>query len=102
MNTTAYRYRFSPEVRLEDVEASLVLTFFATESIHGESQVYLDAGHYFDPDTRTCVIDASCPVGRDLNRIFVGFLRRELDSQAFNVEAIPTNAKHEQPIKEVA
>ena len=86
MTKELYRYEFHPELLLEDVEASLLLAVLATESLHGESQVRLDASHYLDPDRRACVIDAGTPVGRDVNRLFVGFLRREFGEDSFHVE----------------
>ena len=84
----AYRYVFSENVLLEDVEASLVLALFAVESLHGEAQVRLDAAHTLDRQGRACVIDAGCPVGKDLNRVFVGFLRREFAPKEFQVERV--------------
>jgi len=82
-----YRYKFPPEVSLDDVEASLLLAVWGAESLHGESQVRLDASHFFDAQKRACVIDAGTPVGRDLNRLFVGYVRREF-GDAFRVERV--------------
>ena len=42
------------------------------------TQTRLDAAHVFDVDRHTCVIDASTPVGRDLNRLFAGFIQRSM------------------------
>ena len=64
-----YRYAFVPDIDIDEVEASLVLAIFATESLHGESQTRLDAAHYFDNVMRKCVIDSSTAVGRDLNKL---------------------------------
>ncbi len=88
MSRDLYRYTIAPEVPVEDVEASLVLALFAVESLHGEAQTKLDASHAFDADKRSCVIDAGTPVGRDLNRVFVGFLRREFGEDSFTVDRI--------------
>jgi hypothetical protein len=74
MTKELYRYVFTPDAPIEEVEASLLLAILATESLHGESQVRLDAAHFFDPAKRGCAIDASTPVGRDLNRLFIGFI----------------------------
>ena len=38
------------------------------------------------------MIDASTPVGRDLNRVFIGFLTREFGPGSFRVERV-----HPQP-----
>ena len=88
MTKELYRYVFTPVAPIEEVEASLLLAILATESLHGESQVRLDAAHYFDPAKRACVIDAGTPVGRDLNRLFTGFLGREFGPDAFTVERV--------------
>lgn len=85
MTELVYRYTFEAEVVTEEVEATLVLALLAAESLHGEAEVRLDAAHYFDTDRRECVIDAGTPVGRDLARLFVGFLRREFGETAFTV-----------------
>lgn len=88
MSREVYRYVFGPSVSIEDAEASLLLALLSAESIHGESQVRLDARHLFDADARSCVIDAATPVGRDLNRLFTGFLRREFGEDRFQVERV--------------
>jgi hypothetical protein len=92
-----YRYTFEPDVPPEDLESSLLLAILATESLHGEAQVRLDAAHVFDPDRRVCVIDARTPVGRDVNRLFVGFVRREFGEDAFHVERVNELSQHQQP-----
>lgn len=83
---SAYRYEFPPDIPFEEVEGSLLLAVFAVEGLHGEAQTLLDARHEIDVVTRTCVIDADTPVGRDLNRLFATFLRREFGDQQFHVE----------------
>jgi hypothetical protein len=88
MSAEVYRYAFTPEVPLEEVEATLLLAVFGAESLHGEAQVRLDAAHAFDPGRRTCVIDARTAVGRDFNRLFVGFLTREFGPDTFQVERV--------------
>ncbi len=93
MTRELYRYHFTPAVPPEEVEASLLLAVLAAESLHGETQVQLDAEHCFDAAKRTCVIDAATPVGRDLNRLFLGFLRREFGDAAFRVERVQAPAR---------
>jgi hypothetical protein len=88
MTKEVYRYTFESDVPLEDLETSLLLAVLSTESLHGEAQVRLDAAHFFDPDQRACVIDATTPVGRDINRLFVGFVRREFGEDSFRVERV--------------
>lgn len=88
MTTDLYRFRFSPDLPANEIEGTFTLAVIAVEGLHGESQVLLDAGHAFDPVARTCVIDASTATGRDLNRLFVGFLRREFGPDRFTVERL--------------
>ena len=88
MTKEVYRYTFESDVPLEDLETSLLLAVLSTESLHGKAQVRLDAAHFFDPDQRACVIDATTPVGRDINRLFVGFIQREFGEGSFTVERV--------------
>jgi hypothetical protein len=90
MSKEIYRYTFSATVPLLEVENSLLLAVLSTASLHGEAQVRLDAAHFLDVDRRVCVVDASTSVGRDLNRLFVGFVHREFGEDAFQVERVDT------------
>jgi hypothetical protein len=94
MTKELYRYAFTPGVPIEEVEASLLLAVLATESLHGEAQTRLDVAHYLDPTKRACVIDAGTPVGRDLNRLFTGFLNREFGADVFVVERVDEHDHH--------
>jgi hypothetical protein len=94
---TVYRYRFEPLVEMADIEASIVLAVFAAESLHGETQVRLDAAHFLDAERRALVIDAATPVGRDLNRLFAGFLRREYGEESFTVQRISETPSATEP-----
>jgi hypothetical protein len=86
MNAEIYRYSFAPSVPFEEVEASLLLAIMAAESLHGQTQVRLDAGHALDAEKRCVVIDAATVVGRDVNRLFAGFISREFGEDVFQVE----------------
>lgn len=93
-----YRYRFDSSIPKGDLEGSLVLAIVGTESLHGEAQTRLDAGHVFDAQRRTVVIDSGTAVGQDLNRLFVNFIRREFGEDAFQVErvdAVPSRQTQE-------
>jgi hypothetical protein len=88
MTKRIYRYRFEDPVPLDEVEDTLVLALLAVEALHGEAQVRLDAVHHFDREQRACVIDATTPVGRSLNKLFTNFLSREFGEKAFTVERV--------------
>ena len=77
MSAELYRYKLNKDVSLEDIESTLLLALMATENLHGQAEVRLDAAHFLNKDRRACVIDASTEVGRDINRLFVGFAARE-------------------------
>ncbi len=88
MNRELYRYNFNSNVPLQEVEESLLLAVLATESLHGRSQVRLDASFCLDTGKRSCVVDAATDVGRAIASIFTGFLTREFGEEAFKVERI--------------
>jgi hypothetical protein len=88
MNAAVYRYVFEPGISIEDAEAALLLAILAAEALHGEAQVRLDAGHYFDAEQRRCVINADTAVGQDVSRLFVSFLAREFGPESFRTERI--------------
>jgi len=96
MARDVYRYVFVDGVPIDDAEESLLLAVLAVECLHGESRVRLDAGYFFDKAKRACVVDASTDVGRDICRIFTGFLSREFGEDSFRVEraegAVPAGA----------
>jgi len=95
MSAEVYRYQFATVVPYEDVRASLVLALMAAESLHGQGQVRLEAAHACDAANRRLVIDASRPVGQDLNRLFLGFASREFGPDAFEVERVESPGAHD-------
>lgn len=96
MTVEVYRYEFVDFVPVEEIESSLLLAVWSCEAIHGEAQVRLDAAHFLEPSQRACVIDANTPVGKDINRLFVSFLRREFGADAFQVRRVtqPVEARN--------
>jgi hypothetical protein len=83
MTAVLYRYDFDASIATDEIEIALLLAVWGCEALYGEPQTRLDAAHYFAPERRFCVIDANTPVGRDFNRLFVGFLTRVVDADAF-------------------
>jgi len=90
-----YRYRFEKDVPMKEARGSLLLAILAAECLHGESRVRLDADYCFGPVRRTCVVDASTEVGRDICRIFTGFAIKEFGEDAFKVERLKRNKREE-------
>ena len=90
-----YRYTFNPDASWADVEVALVLAQISTESLHGETETRLDVSHAFDSEKMTCVVDAFTIAGSDFNKLFVGYLRRDLGEDGFKVERLGANPKQE-------
>jgi len=88
MNQIVYHYTFGADVPIEEVEATLLLAVLAAEGLHGEAEVRLEGAHSFDPGRRACAIEADTAVGRDINRLFVSFIRHEFGADAFRVERV--------------
>jgi len=102
MLTDVYRYDFHETVATEDVEAALLLAIWGCEALHGEVQTRLDAAHYLDLAKRACVIDAGTLVGRDLNRLFLGFISREIGADAFRIARLERFNQHTEQLQEAA
>jgi len=88
MPQLVYRYTFAESVPAEEVEVTIVLAIIATEALHGAAQARLDAAHAFDAAARTVAIDAATQVGRDLNKLFAGFMAREFGPDSFTAERV--------------
>jgi hypothetical protein len=92
-----YKYLFHPDVDMDDVESALVLAAWGVESLHGETQARLAAGHAIDRTHKTCVIDTETNAGNDLNTLFYGYVRREIGDTAFVVERVRSERKERTP-----
>jgi hypothetical protein len=88
MTASLYCYQFDKTVSPEDIASALLLAIWGCEALHGEAQTRLDAAHCFYPEKRACVIDATTLAGRDFNRLFVGFVTREIDAEAFSIRRV--------------
>jgi hypothetical protein len=96
MSSDMICYTFSPTIPVDEIESSLLLALFGTESLHGEARTRLEAPHRLDRSDRRVVIDASTDPGRDFNRLFLGFVTREFGANAFHVERL-TGASETSP-----
>lgn len=88
MTLPGYRFVFAKCVPLAEVAGTLRLCVLATESLHGEVAVALDARHEFDARRRRCTIAAGTRAGRDLAKLFGNFARREFGAEAVEVERV--------------
>jgi hypothetical protein len=83
-----YRYRFGPQVPLEQAEETLLLALYGAEGLHGAARVRLEAGYTLDPKARVFVVEGTTAAAEAVARIFTGFLGREFGEDAFQVERI--------------
>lgn len=88
MTASTYRYTIDPSVPIAEAEITLLLSVIAVESLHGQSQARLDAVHSLDAGTRSVTIDATTDVGRDLNKLFAGYLAAEFGADSFKVQRV--------------
>ena len=86
MAPAVYRYRIDPVVSLDEIEHTLLICLLAVQALHGEADARLSVGHHLDRRRRVCVVDGRTPEGRDLAKLFTGFLAREFGPTAFAVE----------------
>jgi hypothetical protein len=90
MERETYRYSFDSGVALQEVEESLLLAVLAAEGLHGRSRIHLEGAFRLDKTARTCVVDATTDLGRDIAQIFTQLLTREFGERAFRVERTGT------------
>lgn len=95
MSDMAYRYQFRKDIPMLEVEGMLCLALVGVQSIHGQTQTRLEAGHALDSDRQSCVIDARTPIGEDLNRLMVGYLQQAFGDDAFRIETIRLGKQRE-------
>ncbi len=88
MIAETYNYHIEGRIPFEAVEESLLLAILAAECLHGTPQVRLDAVFSADSAKRACVVDAGTEVGRDIARLFTGFLSRQFGEDNFRVERV--------------
>jgi hypothetical protein len=97
MSPVSYRYIFDSAVSPDQIEASLLLAIGQAEALYGEAQVRLDFNYHLDPAARGCTLDGTSDVGRDINRLFVGFVRRQFGEDSFVVERASSDTARRQP-----
>jgi len=88
MTRHAFRYQFTAGLSMGDLQDSLMLARLACEALHGDAPVRLEASYTFDLRQRSCELAADSEVGRDLNRVFTGFITKEFGPNSFRVEPI--------------
>ena len=100
MTPSVYRYQFDPSVPIGEVEHTLLICLLAVQSLHGESGARLTVGHHLDRPRRTCVVDGRTAEGRDLAKLFTGFLSREFGPATFTVEPAEPRPQPTRPTRD--
>ncbi len=90
---TQYQYCFKRHLDINDVQDTLTLAILGAENLHGRSRLRLGGWWRLDRQRRTCLIDASTPVGEDIAKLFTGYLGKEFGETAFSVRRPVQQAK---------
>jgi len=85
VNETVYRYRFEPDVPMEEAETSLIMAIVAAEALHGQPAVRLSLRYRLSEEQRACVIDGDNEIARQVVLIFTQFLLRQFGDDAFQI-----------------
>ena len=91
MEKGIFKYTFTPEINIEEVESTLLLAVYAAEGLHGRSSVSMDMRYYANHEKRYCVVDATTDIGRNVCQIFTEYLTRELGYDSFQVRRQSSN-----------
>ncbi len=93
MTQETYKYRFDQTVQAQDLEDTFMLALLAVESLHSRSRVRMEGQFKIDKNNCTFIIDAATTVGRDLARIFTGFVTCEYGDHAVHIKRIGRDSK---------
>lgn len=93
MTHDVYKYIFNEAIPAQQLEDTFLLAFLAVECLHGRSRARMDIRFTPDKPNRIYTIDTSTDVGRDLNRIFIGFATIEYGASAVKIERTLRSAK---------
>lgn len=88
MTVGVFRFSFSSDVPVDEVEMTLQLASFAVEGMFGMARVRLDFGYFVDAPHRTIFVDGTKEVGATIVQAFLGLLLREFGEDSFRVERI--------------
>jgi len=85
MSRDGYRYAFDSDVKAGDIESLIHLAILSASALYGETTVRLEARYTFHSNKLACFIECESPLGADLNRLFTGYVKGKLGSEAFTV-----------------
>ena len=91
MSGHVYRFDFKPRADLREARRLLEMAVLTAEILHGCEAVRLDGARRFDMGAGRCIIDGRGVVGRDLARLFTGFVTRLFGERSFRVLRLEGN-----------
>ena len=91
MSEQVYHFEFKPSFDMREFRRTLELAVLAAEILHGADAVRLDGKHCFDGRTYRCLIDGRGAPGRDIARLFSGFVARKFGPKSFRVFRLDGN-----------
>lgn len=98
MTVGVFRFSFSSDVSVDEVEMTLQLATFAVEGLFGMARVRLEFGYYIDTARRVIVVDGTQEVGAAIVHVFMGLLLREFGEDAFRVERVESRPHQPQEV----
>lgn len=81
-----YRYTFTHDVHPIEIEDLLHLAILSATAIHGEAATLLDVRYLLNRDQLICTIDASTPIGREVNKLFTSYVTEEIGAEHLRIE----------------
>ncbi|MHB1001441.1 MAG: hypothetical protein ACYC27_19555 [Armatimonadota bacterium] len=74
MTRTVYKFTFTKEVEISDINNAMAMAAIAVEAIYGEPAMKIDGKFYVSDRQRICLIDSESQLGQDLAKVFAGFI----------------------------
>ena len=93
MSAETYRHEIEEGVPFEEVAQSLALAVLGAECLLGESRVRLEAEFSIDEQERCCTVNAGTESGRQIARLFTGFLVKQFGEEGFWVQDVSGSGK---------
>jgi hypothetical protein len=84
----ACSFKFDGDVAMGEAEATLLLSAFAAEGIHGCARVQLEFSYELDEAHRAVVVRTDTEVGETISRIFAGLLLREFGEEVVELRPV--------------
>ena len=91
MTNKVYKYHFDESVPFQEIEDAFERAMLAVEDLRGRAhavRAWTESMFTLDEHPRSCTINTSTDVGRDLARIFTDFAFKEYGEHSVKIERI--------------